>query len=75
MTNKHSTVHRRTFAVQNIAQRVLQLRSLKAQGSDDTDFIELALWNIEEALNAAYDAGHENRYYDGREDERIELGP
>ena len=44
-------------SVSEIAQRVLRLDSLQTRHSDALDFHELAIWNIREALLAAYAAG------------------
>lgn len=43
--------------LENIARTVLGLETLATQNSDSLDFHELAVWQIQEALEAAYQAG------------------
>ena len=43
--------------IDEIARRVLRIETLAEQKSDELDFHELAVWTIERALNAAYEAG------------------
>jgi|WetSurMetagenome_2_1015567.scaffolds.fasta_scaffold863234_2 hypothetical protein len=45
--------------INEIASRILDINSLKPQNSDSTDFKELALWKIEQALELAYEKGKE----------------
>ena len=40
-----------------IAREVFAIETLETQHSDNADFHELAVWNIERALMAAYEAG------------------
>lgn len=40
-----------------IAANILGLDTLETRGGDDADFTELAVWQIKEALQAAYAAG------------------
>lgn len=47
----------RREALARIAERILNLETLEARNSDSLDFPELAVWNVEEALIAAYKAG------------------
>ena len=42
-----------------IAQEILNLHTLDTRHSDALDFHDLAVWNIKEALEAAYMAGQE----------------
>lgn len=42
-----------------IAERHLDISSLETQNSDRQDFHEVAVWNLKEALQAAYEAGLE----------------
>lgn len=42
-----------------IAQQVLGLETLESRHSDRLDFHEFAVWRIEEALKAAYEAGRQ----------------
>ena len=44
-------------AIAKIAQQVLGLETLETRKSDRLDFHELAVWQIEAALRAAYEAG------------------
>lgn len=43
--------------IQAIAAKHLRVESLTAQRRDSLDFHELAVWSIEAALNAAFEAG------------------
>lgn len=43
-----------------IAQNILGLETLETRNSDDLDFCELSVWQIKEALAAAYKAGKES---------------
>jgi hypothetical protein len=45
------------LAVAEIAHRVFGLKSLDTQNSDSLDFKDFSIWQIEAALNAAYEAG------------------
>lgn len=40
-----------------IAREILDLETLETRSSDRLDFHELAVWEIREALEAAYNAG------------------
>jgi len=40
-----------------IAKNVLRIETLETRKSDDLDFYDRAVWNIKEALEAAYKAG------------------
>ena len=42
---------------EKIAREILNIETLKTRKSDSLDFHEFAVWRIEEALQAAYDAG------------------
>lgn len=46
-----------TKAVEHIAKQILGIETLEAQKSDRLDFHEIAVWNLKEALQAAYRAG------------------
>lgn len=48
---------RREQEIEGIALRVLKIDTLETRNSDDLDFHELAVWTIQEALDAAYEAG------------------
>ncbi len=50
---------RRDEIIQGIATRILRLETLERRRSDQLDFHELAVWQIKEALEAAFDAGRE----------------
>jgi hypothetical protein len=41
----------------DIASQVLGVQTLEARNSDSLDFHDLAIWNIKQALEAAYLAG------------------
>lgn len=41
----------------DIANQVLGIQTLEARNSDSLDFHDLAIWNIKQALEAAYLAG------------------
>lgn len=43
--------------IDQIAKKELGLDTLKARNSDRLDFVELAVWDIECALEKAYKAG------------------
>ncbi len=44
-------------AVNEIAQRILNIDTLQTRKSDSLDFHDCAVWNIKEALEAAFEAG------------------
>ena len=44
--------------LQNIAKEFLNIPTLQARMSDSLDFHEVAVWQLEKALAAAYKAGH-----------------
>jgi len=43
-----------------IAQQHLRLETLETRHSDSLDFHDLAVWQIESALRAAFEAGRED---------------
>ncbi len=43
--------------IAEIAQKVLSIKSLQSQGSDESDFHDIAVWEIKKALEEAYRAG------------------
>ena len=45
--------------IEKIAKEELGLETLNARNSDRLDFVELAVWDIECALEKAYKAGYE----------------
>ena len=45
----------------DIAQKHLDIETLDTRKSDRLDFHEVAVWNLKEALEAAYRAGQESR--------------
>jgi hypothetical protein len=45
--------------IERIAREVLRVQTLESQGRDYLDFHDLAVWNIQKALEAAYDAGQQ----------------
>lgn len=48
-------------AVAEIAARILGVETLAPQNRDALDFHELAVWNIQRTLEAAYEAGRAAR--------------
>ncbi len=47
----------RLTAIREIANRVLRVPTLEARNSDSLDFHEIGVWQLRDALAAAYDAG------------------
>ena len=47
--------------INKIATTILDLETLETRNSDSLDFNELAVWQIKEALEAAYKAGQESK--------------
>ncbi len=47
----------RDAAINDIARRFLDVRTLETRGRDMHDFHSLAVWNIKDALERAYEAG------------------
>jgi len=43
--------------LEKIAREILDIETLKTRNSDSLDFHECSVWQIEKALQAAYDAG------------------
>jgi hypothetical protein len=43
--------------INEIAQRILNIDTLQTRISDSLDFHDCAVWNIKEALEAAFEAG------------------
>ncbi len=52
-----NTQTQQTLAI--IAKKFLGIETLSTQNSDRLDFHDVAVWNINEALEAAYCAGQE----------------
>lgn len=44
--------------IKEIAKRYLRLETLETRMSDSLDFHDCAVWNIKQALEEAYNAGH-----------------
>lgn len=44
-------------ALNEIAEKVLDLETLETRNSDSLDFSDMAVWKIKEALESAYAAG------------------
>ena len=59
MTTTGSETETRRTAIEGIARKYLEIETLQTRCSDEADFHELAVWVIEAALIAAYNAGHE----------------
>lgn len=49
----------RNQVLEAIAKKHLRIDTLQAQDSDSADFHDLAVWSIEAALQAAYEAGQQ----------------
>lgn len=43
--------------INNIAREFMEISTLEMQNSDELDFHEVAVWQLKDALQAAYDAG------------------
>lgn len=43
--------------IREIAKKLLGLKTLEPRNSDQLDFYDLSVWQVREALEAAYDAG------------------
>ncbi len=54
-------------AIDDIASQILKLETLDTRNSDELDFHELAVWQIKEALQAAYNTGEKAGYDNGCE--------
>ena len=48
-------------AIAEIARRCLGIKTLETRRSDAADFHSVAVWNVREALIAAYEAGRGER--------------
>jgi len=46
--------------LETIARRVLGIETLKTRKADHLDFHEVSVWQVEEALQAAYQAGRDS---------------
>lgn len=57
-TTKHTRAYK-DATIQNIARDVLGLETLETRRRDCLDFHELAVWQIREALEAAFEAGRQ----------------
>ncbi len=55
-TTKRKQAYKDT-TVNEIAQRILRIDTLETRKSDSLDFHDCAVWNIKEALEAAFEAG------------------
>jgi len=58
--NERRRTTKRDAALARIARDVLGIETLEARKSDEADFHDLAVWSIEKALQAAYEAGQAN---------------
>ena len=59
MTTTGNETETRRATIEAIARKYLEIDTLQTRCSDEADFHELAVWLIEAALIAAYNAGHE----------------
>ncbi|QNN25122.1 hypothetical protein HED60_23535 [Planctomycetales bacterium ZRK34] len=57
-TTKHTHAYK-DATIQNIARDLLGLETLEARRRDSLDFHELSVWQIREALEAAFEAGRQ----------------
>jgi len=57
-TSKTATAKVQPYAAK-IAREILNLETLETRRMDSLDFHELAVWEIREALEAAYNAGRQ----------------
>lgn len=57
LASRKDTQMTKQQTLEQIAQRRLRLETLETRKSDRLDFHEVAVWNIQEALNDAYEAG------------------
>lgn len=59
MTTTRNETETRRATIEAIARKYLEIETLQTRCSDEADFHELAVWVIEAALIAAYNAGQE----------------
>ena len=59
MTTTRNETETRRATIEAIARKYLEIETLQTRCSDQADFHELAVWVIEAALIAAYNAGRE----------------
>jgi hypothetical protein len=51
----------RDTKILEIARKHLDLKSLRLKGSDEVDIKQIPVWDLKDALIAAYNAGRESR--------------
>jgi hypothetical protein len=56
--------------VEEIARRLLGIETIETRNSDSLDFHDLAVWQVRDALQAAYDAGRAGRQVTANDGER-----
>jgi hypothetical protein len=54
-----SAVSEMDLIISDIAERTLGISVLETQNRDSADFHEVAVWNVQTALAAAFEAGYE----------------
>ena len=59
MQTAQSTAAKAERQIAKIAREILDLETLETRKSDSLDFHDLAVWQIRDALSAAYNAGRE----------------
>ena len=64
-TTKTATAKVQPYAAK-IAREILDLQTLETRRMDSLDFHELAVWEIREALEAAYNAGRQAGKSEGK---------
>jgi hypothetical protein len=47
--------------VEDIAKKVLGVKTLRTRNSDELDFYDLAVWKIKDALVKAFEAGQDGK--------------
>lgn len=46
--------------IEKIAQKVLNIKTLKTQNSDELDFHDISVWELKKALEEAYKMGEKS---------------
>jgi hypothetical protein len=63
--------------IEVIAKKYLRVETLESRNSDGLDFYDCAIWNIKDALRAAYkdgfDLGFEQGFEDGVDSKSIKI--
>ena len=59
MRTAHTTTAKAERQIAKIARDILDLETLETRKSDSLDFHDMAVWQLRDALIAAYNAGRE----------------